>query len=275
MTIKSRNRIILIFFGISLSLLVFGILQFIIAAVNHGVTPPEGTIRTVIPFDGKGPFTYNFTAVIISIFAFGIYTSAVSIIIYLSFEKTQSIEIIYFLLFLFSCLIENVRILMAEFDLWQTYSKLLIYIGKAVIASRIIAPVSLLFASLFNETSQRQNVERNLILIIVVSISLGILYPLDTLKTTSTLTVMWGYRRLFITVRIFVFLSTVLSMIINAVTNSSIDMYKSVVGYVALVAGYLLLIGCDNYFNLIAGSVLLAFGTFRYLRYIHKIYLWN
>ena len=275
MTIKSRNRILLIFFAVSLLLLITTLGQFIFAALHSGITPPENTVRTIEAFDNAGPFKYDFKAVIIGIFAFSIYVSSVSIIIYANFEKTQSIEIIYFALFLLGCLTESIRILLAEFDLWQTYSKLLITAGKIIIAGRILTPLSLFFAGTFSETSQRQNVERNIILLIVVSIGLGFLYPLNTLETTSTCAVLWAYPKLFVTVRIFIFLSAIACMFFNAITNNSKEMLRSTIGCILLIIGYLFLISCDCYFNLSFGAALMIAGTFLYLRSVHLIYMWN
>jgi len=275
MTIKTRNRILLVFFTISLLILTANIIQFVYASFHNGITPPLNPIRNFVPFKSWGPFAYNFNAAIIGCFAFCVYVSSVSIIIYATFEKTQSIEVIYFTLFLFGCIFESLRLLIAEFSLWQTYSNLLISIGKSIIGGRILAPLSLFFAAIFSESSQRQNVERNILMLIVVSIGLSVLYPLNTLYTTSTCAVAWGYSKLFFIVRLFILLATLVTMIFNAVNNNSKTMIRSIIGFVLLASGYLILIGTDCFFNLFLGIGLLSTGTVLYLRSTHLIYMWN
>ncbi len=275
MTIKTRNRLLVIFFSISLLILAANILQFIYASLNNGLILPKEPVRVFTPFTGKGIFGYNKYAVLSGIFALCVYVPAVAIIIYASFEKTQSIEVIYFSMFLLGCFFESLRLLIAEFELWSTYSKLLITLGKGIIGGRILAPLSLFFASIFSESNQRQNVENNLLVLVVISIALAVLYPLNTLQTTTTYSVLWGYNKLFVIFKIILFLSTICAMILNTTSENRKEMSSSLIGFILLFIGYLLLINTDCFFNLLSGSILLTTGTTMYLHSTHVLYMWN
>lgn len=275
MTLRSRNRLFLLFFIASLLCSLVYALFYIYAFVKGGITPPENPLRPLAIYEGKALFTYHFPASLLAIGIFIIYVPIGALILRLGFEKTQSIEIIYFSGFLLACLAEGNRIILPLFGLWKTYTSLFIFNGRLVFAGRILAPLSLLFAAIFSDSEQRQNVERNYIVLIVVSILFGLLAPLDTASIVSTCTVRWGYATTFNTIRSFVFLATLVTTIINAITKDSIELKENAVGFVLLMLGYSLLLAADNYFILIISTALFATGNVFYLRSIHTLNLWR
>lgn len=275
MTLKSRNRLFLAFFIISLVCSLVYASFYIYALVTKRVVPPEGTVRPLALFEGRVLFSYSFVASLISITLFIVYVPIGMFVLLSGFEKTQSIEVIYFSGFLIGCFTEGIRIILPLFGLWKTYTSLFIFTGRLVFAGRVLASLSLLFAAIFSETEQRQNVERNYIVLIVVSALLGMLTPLDTASIVSTCTVKWGYAKMFNAMRLLIFICTMITTVINAITKDSVELKENAVGYALLLSGYSLLLAADNYFILIIATILFGIGNVLYLRSIHTLYLWR
>ena len=275
MTLKTRNRLYLSFALISSVFFLFNIFIFFYAFLNHGITPPENVVRTVILFGGRGIFSYSFRAVLAGILALAVYVPLTAFVMYFSFEKTQSSEIIYFGGFLIGTLLESFRIYVPLFGLWESFSSFLMIVGSTVIAGRLLTVLSLMFATLFSESEQRQNVERNFIILLIISIMCGIMLPLDTTQTTSTCTVLWGYRTIFTVIRTAFFIAAVSVMAVNAILKSSPEQGNGALGLFLLYSGYAILTIADCWIETAVGPVLLLAGSFIYLKSIHHQYMWH
>ena len=245
------------------------------AALRGAIIPPDKPVR-FIPFESDFfLLRYEFWACIAAVFVQILYVPFIALIVSRGFANTQSLELIYFGGFLLACMAEGVRLFMPLFGLWQSYSMMLIITGRTVITGRILSFLSLLFAALFNETDQRQNVERNFMVMLIIALLAGILMPLDTTQTTSACTVLWGYRPLFFTMRVCLFVLTELTFIIAIVWKGNREHVKTAIAYPLLMAGYTLLCYADNYLFTGLGSILLTIGTGMYLTTLHKIYMWR
>lgn len=275
MTLKARNRLFFVFFIASIVVALVYTFFLIYAGVSNGITPPENPVRPLKLYTDRTIFTYSFVASVIAILLFIVYVPIGMIVLYTGFENTQSIEIIYFSGFVIACFTEGVRIILPLFGLWETYSLLFIFVGRIVFAGRMLAPLSLLFAAIFSESEQRQNVERNYIILLVVSIVFAVFAPLDTANISSTCTICWGYRNLFVVIRVLLFLATLITIVINAVTKDSPELRENAVGYVILMSGYSLLLTVDNYTVLVLSIALFAMGNVLYLRSLHTLYMWR
>jgi hypothetical protein len=275
MTLKKRNRLFFVFFLISLAFSLVYLGMYIYASVAGKIIPINNFIRPISLFVNNKLFSYSFAASIIGISIFIIYVPIVMFVLFSGFEKTQSIEIIYFSGFVLACLAESLRITLPLSGLWQTYSSLFLLAGRVVYTGRILASISFLFAAIFNGSEQRQNVERNYLILLVVSLMLGIILPLDTSRILSTCIMHCGFNGLFNVIRFILFLTTLATIVINAVTKDSSELKENAVGYVALMIGYELLQKTDNYMTLIIATLFFAIGNVLYLRSIHTMYMWQ
>lgn len=275
MTLKTRNRLYLFFAIASAAALVLCGIIFTLAAISSNIVPPQDAVRTVKLFGGKNIFDQNFYAVITNIFLLTAYVPVVAFIVYQSFEKTQSLEVIYFAGFLLGVLAESLRIFVPVAGLWRGFSSLLLLSGQGVISGRILCSLSLLSAALFSENDQRKNIERNLMGIIVCSVFAGVIFPFDTSQTSSTCMVLWSFRPLLTTLRVLIFLATISVLIINGVSKGSREMFLMALGYALLFTGYTILCATDCFMLTGAGTALLAVGTSFYLKSTHRIYMWH
>lgn len=275
MTLKTRNSLLLTLFFLSLSFALFYTGAFIFACMNDALIPPENPVRYFELLTRHSFFSYSFDISLYGIAVFIAYVPLNAYIIWNGFEKTQSTEVIYFTLFLLACLTEGVRLLLPMFGLWKSYTAFFHFVGRCVFAGRILAPFSLLFAALCSETDQRQSVDRNCALLILGSVLFAILVPLDTSTVTSTCTIWWGYRKLFVIIRVFIYLATFITIIVNAVKKDSHELKTNAAGFAILILGYSLLQASDNLAFLITSFSLFIIGNIVYLKSIHSLYMWS
>ena len=274
MTLKTRNSFIKIFFISSLALLVLAISVFIIALLNHTIlTPPNLRIPSFLE---SLPFVKNsFIALMISFLILVLYAP---ICFYLSlrfFENTQSSEIIFFTGFLIASLAEIARFITICLGLWQSFSNTLIFAGNIVLFGRTLAPLSFLCAAILSETSQRQDIERNYIIMMTVSIVFAAVIPMNTARIASTGLVTEGFMFLINIFRFLIFATAVISFFIQGIKKNSLEHKHLASSSCILLLGYSFLVSCDSFLFLILGTSGLVFGTYRYLSYIHKLYMWS
>lgn len=273
MTLKTRNIFIKIFLFTSLASVAITLLIFFISLHTKSfINPPELRIPSFlnyIPFADK-----SITALIISFFILLLYVPACFYLILHYFENTQTSEIIFFTGFLFACLAEMARLITISLGLWLSFSNLLIFMGDIVLFGRTLAPLSFLCASLLSETSQRQDVERNYVIMILVSIVFAAVIPMNTARISSTGLVTEGFMSLINMFRFLLLLVAVTSFLIHGYKKNKEHKYLAYSALLTL-SGYSFLVSCDNYFFLILGTVALIAGTYKYLTSLHQIYMWG
>ena len=277
MTLKTRNRLFLFFLIIAVLCGVFNILLFLKALLSNAIIFPTPTkfTRFMRIFAGSEPFKYSFYAVLGGILFFHLYVILVAAFTTFHFEKTQALEVIYFYCFLLGCLMESARLVTVTFNLWRTTSITFLVLQRITIAGRLLAPMSLLFASLFNGSDQRENVEQNIVILFVVAALTGITFPVETTKITSTFEALWGFREMFAVICLLLLAASILAMVYTGLTNKITEMRRETIGYIIMMAGYYLLWVTDNYMFLGLSMGMLSAGTFYYLHSLHSIYLWK
>ena len=274
MTLKTRNNLIKIFLIASLALTAFVLIIFAICSYTHTIlTPPELRIPA---FLNHIPFAKtNFAATMISFFILLFYVPVCFYLIIRLFENTQTSEIIFFTGFLFACLCETARFLTICLGLWQTFSNSLIFAGTVVLFGRTLAPLSFLCAALLSETSQRQDVERNYVILMAASIVFAVLIPMNTARISSSGLVTEGFMTVINIFRALILLTSLASFLIQGFKKNSMEYKHLASSSCVLLLGYSLLISADNFFFMILGTFALVAGTLRYLSYLHKMYMWS
>lgn len=271
MTIKTRNKATLILLFFSLSALIANTIIFIHMVRTNSLTVPLSTGNKVFGIFFENKFT--FTTSIISIFIFLVYVSSCLMYLVIAFGKTQSIEIIFFSLFLIGCLTECVRILIPILNLWNSFTPIAIFCGRAVIFGRTLAPLSILSVAIVSGNSQRQNVERNIAIVVIISIIMANYIPLNNIHISLQCIIPWGKETLFSTACFLILLVANISQIINVyILEREI---KSYIWFAIVCAGYMVLCITFSILTLIAGSILLIGGTIFYLNNLHDEYVWS
>mgnify|MGYP006916039044 CR=1 FL=1 len=272
MTLKVRNRMLLAFFTTSLVFSILTIALFAYALINKKISSPDTLLR-LVPLPDTKLLGYRQSATISAIISFELYTVLTAIFLFFHFEKTQALEVIYFCGFLIGCLCEGVRLFVPAYNFWHA-SSVQVLVTRIVIAGRILAPLGLLFSASFNDTEKRQYVERNFIIMILLAIMTGLLYPLQTFHINTGFTTGWGLRSLLLSIRIILILATLSILIYKGLLNNTAELIKQSIAYLILFIGYFLLCLADCYLLLILGVILQVGGTVFYLLSLHA-YLWK
>lgn len=270
MTLRSKNRIYIILFAFSCFTFLVAVIALIIACLTAAITPPVDPIRPFAFMQNRALFTYRFTASVAAIMVFSLAAPILSFFILRGFEKTASLEVVFFSGFIISCITESLRLNLPVFGIWNDNSVFLISIGKVVVAGKFLACASLFFAAVFSSSDNLQNAERNLLILFVSACAFAVIYPIDTTKITSTCCVAWGYRRFFAVIRTLIFLITCTCLFVQSYSKGASEGYTKLLGLVLLMAGYFILCNTDCWIELVVAVPLFAVGSYIYLTSAHR-----
>ena len=269
MTIRFRNRLTYIFFFVSLALFLLAVFftcwrffssTLVLPQVYNKMLSDNFLLRYSPVFTFAGIFTNM------------LYVCITTLVIYHSFEKTQAPDIMFFLLFLLACLCDASRIFVPLFGLSNSFSNFLLKIGNAHLFARLLAPLALMGNTAMAGDSFKQYVDRNCLILIMISIFFAEFIPLNTAVILPNYCISYGYVK---GIRLFSTFIIIMSTISLYISNRKND-YKQfmTIGFIMLSIGYTLLFYCYNLLFFASGTLLLAAGTIIYLGEIHKHYLW-
>lgn len=232
---------------------------------------PENTIYSSIH---NSFFTrMNYQAIVLSIFVFIIYSFFFFLYMDISFENTQSTEIIYFSLFLASCLFESIRILFPFMNLWNYPSSTALIITRVLLAARFLGPLCLLFLVIYSNFESRQYVEQNIVILLAAATGGAICCPLDNNIILPSGYIQPGLENYLNILRISTLSISLLSQIIKSYQSNLKS--KFTIGFAFLIIGYIMMVHTYNYALLISGTVFIFSGTIFFLKDLHSQYLWN
>ena len=215
----------------------------------------------------------NFWIVIACIFIINLYVTGTSYIIIRTFEKTQATEVLFFLVFLLSLLLDSARLYVPIYGLEGTYSHSLIYIGNITLAARLLAPISLFSLTAFSSEDYRQQTEQNCLITILVSVFFAVYIPLNTGVVAQNLLISYGFTKAIHLFSVIISLISVLTLYFHNKKNDFNQL--NTLGFVMIIIGYNFLFSVSNILGAITGTAILAAGTWIYLTKLHQHYLWT
>jgi hypothetical protein len=239
-----------------------------------GIPAPPKNITAHIISSAPFLFSYNFTAVILSICFLTLAVPIVTLLLIINFEKTQTQEYAYFIFFLAACLTEISRLFIPIFGLWDANSAFLISAARLLLFGRALAPITFLFPALFSISGQNPDTGRNIIILLAVAGIFAALIPVNTAHILPDCTVEIGYRSVLRIYTAIIYLLSFVSFLIAA-GNGGKEQRLLARGYALLFAGYLLLINMQSLFMLVVGVILFIVGIYIYLSNLHKLYIWK
>lgn len=272
MTIKTRNRLNFSLFIFSLVFLAANILIFLFALYNKSFS------FDVFQDQASSKYTsfllkYNPLIVFISLYFEIIYVCVTSFLLFRVFEKTQATDISYFFLFLISLIANSLRINLPLLNMVNTYSNLLIFCGNCVLFSKLLMPLSLLFSVIMSNVEQRQDLEKNIFLLLVGCIFFAQIIPLNTANICLNFEVDYSYRNVVKVASILVILATLIALFFQ--NQQRFYTQLTTLGLGLIISGTFTLYNSTNLLKLIISFLLLLFGNIFYLKELHKQYLWN
>jgi hypothetical protein len=276
MTITTRNR----FFaaGIVVSLIALAVAAsaafFAISvypeAGNEAIRRPAGLLQIfAVRFLRPSPYVSYLTMIVTVIYAF-----VTLIFIYYFFEKTQSSEILFFSLFVMSLAFEAIRILV---PLWKVYGfpgVFLVISTRALLFFRYLGLFSLFIASVYASGLGEQKQENSIFILILVTLTLALMVPVDGLSWDSTLVPVFGHSTMFRMVDMGITGITVISFLIGSYTRGTKEYIRIGIGSFLVFWGRAVLFSSDTWVTPFPGLMLLVLGTWLVCAQLHRVYLW-
>ncbi len=270
MTLRTRNNFNLLFSGICTAFLLFNII-FLIYEIKSGTFNIPAP--SIYPKHSSFIFAYNPICPIISMFAEMIFSVIAFYLLYSIFEKTQASEIIYLAVFIFAVGLDSIRFWLILFDMAFTYSDRLIVCQNLIIFAKVIAPLAMMLLVTMSEPEQRQNIEKNIFIIFIVSLLFGIFIPINTGSLLPNFSCNHAYHK-GINSSIVILTFSSLLLLISSNNKKGIS-HKVTIGFGLMEFGFQILSHSISIAGLILGVCMLYSGTFLYLKSMHNVYLWN
>ena len=270
MTVKTRNRLSLGLFVLSISFFAFNSLILVLKVMRGdfdiSAFPKYKMGNTLLT-------AYNSYIVLAALFTQILYVITTSFLLFRIFEKTQASDIVYFHLFLVSCLIDSLRLWIPLFSAFNSYSNLLLFCGNAVVFGKLLVPLSLLFTVYMGDIEKRQNIEKNIFILFCTAFFFAYFIPLNTAITEPNFSVNYSFSRIIKITTIVVIASCTIHLFIQNYQNRRSQ--KTSVGYLLLFTGISLLFDSVTILLFIIAVPLLTVGTILYLKGLHNQYLWD
>jgi hypothetical protein len=278
MTLKVRNRLLLILFLFAVCCGIINTLLFIRCLTQGSFSTKmiSELSREMLPDLFKTTFMpYSPQATAVAIIFFNAYIIASIALIYSNFEKTQAIEIIFFGGFLAGCMCEGLRLIPVFMNIWKSDTLSIAIITRFALGGRILAVAALFFSVMFSTPENRQYVERNFLIMLAISLMTACCIPLNNVRFITQFIVPWGMEKEFFLLRLALIVACTIALANKALTNKSKEMFHEIIGIIMLYTGHGLLYQADSYTLAGIGAVVLSAGTVFYMRTMHKIYLWK
>ncbi len=193
--------------------------------------------------------------------------------LYRVFEKTQATDISFFFVFLIALIANSIRIWIPLFNMNSTFSGLLVFCGNCILFSKLLVPTSLLFSVVMSGADQRQNLEKNIFILLLGSTFFAQLLPLNTANVCLNFEVDYSYRNVIKITSILIVLATLIALFFN--NRQKFYTQLTTVGLAFICAGTFTLFNSTNLLRFSLSVIFLFTGNLLYLKELHKQYLWN
>lgn len=196
-------------------------------------------------------------------------------VLYVSFRKTASSEIFFFIIFILSFAFEGLRLLqlVAYTESDTIFTSLLI--SRGIYFFRFFRLLCLFTSSLFTLNFQYQRFSVILGLCFLVSFPLALIIPFEsTIMMTNFIHKIADEKGFFVTV-IIIQLLTIINYLRAGTMSETNDYYYNAAAMAFIIIGANLLFYMSNGITITAGAILLTLGSVIFARRMHKIYLWS
>ena len=270
MTLKTRNRYTLTFSTFFLFFSLFTCAYFVYRM--NSVIKGESFLNYGVLLKDASLFSPCYLAVALSCLFMALYIPAISFYIYARFEKTPSSEVAYLILFLLGCLPEFARLFIPLETVQKNLPSFLVIAGRALFWGRTLSVVSLFAASIFSSKSKGLETEQNIIVLLVFSLALANIVPVNTTKITPSFSIEIGWNNFVQLTYAVAIILTAASYAVNAALNENSLYIRMGIGIFCIEFGCFILNTSAVLAFSAVGAILLIVGTMRALSALHKLY---
>jgi hypothetical protein len=276
MTITTRNRffaagiVIALLSLVAIAALSFSTFSVYPEAGNEAIRRPGGLLQFfVLTFFRPVPY-----APYITMIAAGVYAFVTLIFIYYYFEKTQSPEILFFSIFVLSFAFEAMRIMVPLRMVNDFPGVFLVFSTRVLLFFRYLGVFSLFAASVYAAGLGEQKQENIIFIIILVTLTLALMIPVDGLSWDNSLMPIFGYSSMFRMVDVGIVIITMISFFIASYSRGAREYSFIGLGSFLVSWGRTILFSADTWVTPFLGIALLVLGTWLICSRLHRVYLW-
>jgi hypothetical protein len=211
-----------------------------------------------------------FVSLVIAIF----YTFFVSITVLVSFEKTQTPEILFFGLFALSFVFEIFRIMVPLKGLFEVSSLILIIGTRMLIFARLFGTISLFISGVYAAGLDMQKQGRMVIGLVIAILIISFKLPVNGYLWDTSFTMVFAYSAMFRFAELVIVVITGISFLIASYNRGTADYRFIALGSLLVFLGRTLLFGADTWLTPAPAVIMLVVGTWLITARLHKVYLW-
>jgi hypothetical protein len=203
-----------------------------------------------------------------------IYALVSTALIFHYFEKTQSPEILFVSLFVFSLAFECIRVMVPLKTAMELSNEYLVMTARVLVFGRYFGLFSL-FAAGVCAAGLRVEKQQDIVFIITaiaLVIALGV--PIDSLAWDSALNMVLGYASMFLVMEAGIILITMVNFFVSAYTRGTKEFLFAGLGTLLAYTGRHILLNADTWVTPLPGLLILSAGTWFICTRLHRVYLW-
>ncbi|MDR0639779.1 MAG: hypothetical protein LBG27_12920 [Spirochaetaceae bacterium] len=273
MTLTTRNCYLLVGIGLSLAALVLVIVFASLALPLFPGLVEEAAGRSsrygVFPRWPVNPYV-PFAAMLAAV----AYAAVAQTLIYQFFEKTQSPEIFFFALFVFSFTFECGRMALPLQRLYTLPHVFAVTAERLELFGRFFGIFALFASSIYATGFKAQKQGTVLFAITLIALLFAIRIPIDPLAWDTGLRLNSGYRSMFRIIELVTALLAVASYLASARMRGDKEFILAGAGALLAFFGRALLLDADTIYTPIPALLHLLAGTWLVCKQLRRIYQW-
>lgn len=195
--------------------------------------------------------------------------------LYLSFRKTKSPEIFFFIIFVVTMSLDSLKALLLLIDVLRLSPYYGVFLTRAVYFGRFFGTLAVLFSGLFSLGAEYQRIEIYLGAAFLLAFALSAAVTIDMTESDSTMLYQMGNSRELGIIRVLFLSFGVLNYVLYAIQNSSKDHLLIAAGLALVIAGREIFSFGRNPVLLIGAFLMLIAGTTLFGERTHAVHLWS
>ena len=234
------------------------------------ISRPEG----IFLYFAEGSFNSVPLIPFITLFTAVFYTLFVSIAVFVSFEKTQTSEILFFGLFALSFMFEILRILIPLKGLYEFSPVVLIVGTRILIFARLFGSLSLFTSGIYAAGLDMQMQGRVIIGIIIAILMISFKLPVNGFSWDTSFTMLFAYSSMLRLAENVLIVITGISFLIADYNRGTAEYRFVALGSLLVFLGRSLPLRADTWLTPIPAVVMLIAGTWLITARLRQVYLW-
>ena len=263
MTISARNRIILS--GTALVAVFAAIFVYSVATLFR-MAPTQ-----IFDFAGETPIAPLSLVLFCELF----FCIATLVVLYVSFRKTSSAEIFFFMLFVVSMSFDALKMVHLVIDATSMPPYFGVLVSRIIYFAHFLGPASLFASGLFATGMRYERLEIVLISTLLLSFTLAATIPIDMTQLEPWFVMRHGYSREIRAVSILLYLFAFANFLLAAYQSRNRNHLIIAAGLALSIGGREILFYRLDVISVIFAFVLLVFGSTIFGERTHEVYLWS